>query len=197
MKNTVHTRRLLRFWQNDFLQSATCVFCLIIAAVVATAAHASSPAPSTTAQRKAPVTSSTLFMRYRDFLGSDANARSVIQGLRYGELITRTGGAPGSIKFLPPTHAMSWANIDRTLDAVQSGMASVGITQPSPAELKTVLTGGTVAGADGRRFAMKGRGAGPATVSFASSASSRDAAAPATSAAPNSEVSVPPSAITH
>lgn len=166
----MHKPGVLRYWQNGFLQSAVCAVCVAIAALAATSASAGntsgSQPPGQSTERTAPIASSTLFQRYRDFLGSDANARSVIQGLRYGELITLGGGASGSLKFLPPTRAMSWANIDRILNAAQSGLASIGIAQPNAGELKVILTGGTLIGGDGRRFAMKSLGPGSTAVSF-------------------------------
>lgn len=102
--------------------------------------------------------SSRLFERYSEFIGSDADTRSVIQGLRYGEMINLGGGesSSGSIKFLPPTRPMGWGNIDRALSLARSELVAQGITQPTAEQLKAALMGGSVVAADGTTVQMKG-----------------------------------------
>lgn len=102
--------------------------------------------------------SSRLFERYSEFIGSDADTRSVIQGLRYGEMISLGGGesSSGSIRFLPPTRPMGWGNIDRALSLARSELVAQGITQPTAEQLKAALMGGSVVAADGTAVQLKG-----------------------------------------
>ena len=102
--------------------------------------------------------SSRLYARYRDFVGSDNDTRSLIQGLRYGELITLGGVTAESraTAFIPPTRPMGWDNVDRALGLAQAVLASWGITQPTAAQLKLALNGGTLVSANGSTRKVQG-----------------------------------------
>ena len=128
------------------------------AARVSAAANGTSAAAETQTAAAASVPSTQLFARYRTFIGSDADTRSLIQGLRYGETITlgaaESGGATAS--FTPPTRPMGWGSVNRALSLTQSELASAGIVQPTSAQLATALTGGTLVAADGSPTAVQG-----------------------------------------
>lgn len=91
------------------------------------------------------------------FAGSDANARSLVAGLRQATEITLTargaaGGQPGAAtQLVPPTRPMDYGNVRVALVLAREQLAQLGITQPTPGQIKAVLAGGGVASrANGR-----------------------------------------------
>lgn len=87
---------------------------------------------------------------FAGFAGSDANARSLVAGLRQASEVTltasNTGGRPGSAtRFFPPTRAMDYSNVRIALVLAREQLAQLGITRPTPAQLKTALAGGGIA----------------------------------------------------
>jgi hypothetical protein len=84
------------------------------------------------------------------FAGSDANARSLVAGIRQATEITLTapgaGGQPGTAtRLVPPTRPMDYGNIRVALVLAREQLAQLGITQPTPGQIKAVLTGGGIA----------------------------------------------------
>ncbi|HSE00659.1 MAG TPA: hypothetical protein VLB72_08000 [Burkholderiales bacterium] len=84
------------------------------------------------------------------FAGSDANSRSLVAGLRQATEITLTargaGGQPGkATQLVPPTRPMDYGNVRVALVLAREQLAQLGITQPTPGEIKAVLAGGGVA----------------------------------------------------
>ena len=105
---------------------------------------------------------------FSSFLGSDANAKALVTGLRNGTPIkltstTTTAGStpttpptttttPGTPTppttyttiIDPPTGKMGFGNVRHVLDLAQYQLGQKGITQPTPEQLKAALTGGTI-----------------------------------------------------
>lgn len=86
---------------------------------------------------------------FSEFAGSEANVRSLAAGLRQGGEITltapnRAGQAGASVRFMPPTRPMAYGNIRIALALAREQLAQLGITQPTPAQIKAVLSGGAV-----------------------------------------------------
>jgi hypothetical protein len=122
----------------------------LVAALSGAAVQAAQVAAARTARdahRESP--SARLFARYRGFVGNDAATHSLIQGLRFGELIKLTGENRGRTAFLPPTPPMGWVNIDHALDLTRREALSLGLTHPSALELRALLMGGEVRNAHG------------------------------------------------
>jgi hypothetical protein len=92
------------------------------------------------------------------FAGSDANARSLVAGLRQATEITLTargaGGQPGTAtQLVPPTRPMDYGNVRVALVLAREQLAQLGITQPTPVQIKAVLAGGGVASRTNERAA--------------------------------------------
>lgn len=106
---------------------------------------------------------------FSSFLGSDANAKAVVTGLRNGTPIklTSTTTTPGSTPTTPPptgttpgtttppvttnttvinapTGKMGFGNVRHALELAKYQLGQTGITQPTPEQLKAALTGGTI-----------------------------------------------------
>ena len=84
------------------------------------------------------------------FAGSEANALSLVAGLRQGSEITLTGpangGQPGAAtRFTPPTRPMGYGNVRISLALAREQLARLGVTRPTPSQIKAVLAGGGVA----------------------------------------------------
>ena len=86
---------------------------------------------------------------FAEFAGSEANARSLVTGLRLGSEImltarARTGQTDTSIRFMPSTRPMGYGNVRIALGLAQEQLAQLGITQPTPGQIKAALSGGAV-----------------------------------------------------
>lgn len=77
------------------------------------------------------------------FSGSDENAAALITGLRNGTPITLTGASAGAT-ITPPTKPMGYGNTYISLSLAKAQLAQYGITQPTPQQINTALTGGTL-----------------------------------------------------
>ena len=110
---------------------------------------AAAPAPESGAVSSAePQAQSRLVADFSAFAGSDANARSLVAGLRQGSEITlaAAGGPAGpAVRFTPPTRPMDYGNVRIALVLAREQLAQFGITRANPAQLKAVLIGGGVA----------------------------------------------------
>jgi hypothetical protein len=87
---------------------------------------------------------------FSDFAGSEANARSLVAGLRQGSEITLTvpasGGQPGTAtRFTPPTRPLDYGDVRFSLALAREQLAQLGIARPTPSQIKAVLVGGGVA----------------------------------------------------
>jgi hypothetical protein len=97
------------------------------------------------------------------FAGSEANAESLVTGLRSGTPITLTspssGGTVTTLTFDPPTRPMGHGNIFISLALARQQLAGYGITDPTPQEIQAALTGGTIttgSGAAATTITLKG-----------------------------------------
>jgi hypothetical protein len=94
---------------------------------------------------------------FSSFLGSDSNA--VVTGLRNGTPITLTrtttvpSTTPGGLSttttttttvITPPTGHMGHGNVYISLALAKYKLSTMGITEPTPQQLQTALTGGTI-----------------------------------------------------
>lgn len=87
---------------------------------------------------------------FSELAGSEANARSLVAGLRQGSEITLTlpasGGPPGTAtRFTPPTRPLDYGDVLISLALARGQLAQLGIDRPTPAQIKAVLAGGGVA----------------------------------------------------
>ena len=82
------------------------------------------------------------------FAGSTANSDALVTGLRNGTAITLATtdakGATTSTTFTPPTGKMGYGNVYTSLALAKQQLASIGITEPTAAQLQAALVGGTV-----------------------------------------------------
>ena len=91
-----------------------------------------------------------IISEFSEFAGSEANARSLVAGLRQGSEITLTvpanGGRPGTAtRFTPPTRPLDYGDVRISLALARGQLAQLGIDRPTPAQIKAVLAGGGVA----------------------------------------------------
>lgn len=91
-----------------------------------------------------------IISNYSDFAGSEANAHSLVAGLRHGREIALTtpakGGQPGTAtRFTAPTRPLDHGDVRIALALAQVQLAQLGIDRPTPAQIKAVLAGGGVA----------------------------------------------------
>ena len=81
---------------------------------------------------------------FASFAGSDTNADSLVTGLRSGSPITLaapSGAAqqPSPVTFTPPPRPMGNGNIYISLALAKQQLTSLGITQPTPEQIKAAL----------------------------------------------------------
>jgi hypothetical protein len=87
---------------------------------------------------------------YSDFAGSDANAQSLVAGLRHGSEITLAvparSGQPGTAtRFTAPTRPLDYGDVRIALALARTQLAQLGIDRPTPAQIKAVLAGEGIA----------------------------------------------------
>jgi hypothetical protein len=92
---------------------------------------------------------SRLVERYETLAGSDANAKSLVTGLRDGTQVTLSDGKT-TATFTPPTGKMGNGNVNIALALAQESLKQQGITNPTPDQLKTALSGVLQQRADGK-----------------------------------------------
>jgi hypothetical protein len=95
---------------------------------------------------------------FAPFAGSRSNAENLAIGLRTGSEITLTGSATNeqATTFTPPTRPMGHGNVNKALALSSQQLAAAGVAQPSPAQIKTSLMGGTITNDAGQRVDMQG-----------------------------------------
>jgi len=87
-----------------------------------------------------PENSDQLVKAYSDFAGSDANSRSLVDGLRNGKEVALTDGKT-TTTFTPPTGKMGNGNVKIALALAEADLAKRGITDPTPEQIKAEMTG--------------------------------------------------------
>jgi len=80
-----------------------------------------------------------LVEEYKSFAGSDANAKSLVDGLRDGKEVTLTDGKT-TTTFTPPTRKMGNGNVNIALALTEAKLKQQGITNPTPEQLKSALS---------------------------------------------------------
>jgi hypothetical protein len=84
--------------------------------------------------------------------GTVANFQALSTGLRRGTAITLTGavnGVPQTVTFTPPVGPLSDADANLALQMAAQTLASVGITNPTPDQIRAALVGGAIQVAGG------------------------------------------------
>jgi hypothetical protein len=117
-----------------------------------------STASTTTTVGTSSNTEAKLTAEFADFLGGEAQAQSVVSGLRQGtafDLVTETTTTDSSGKETtttttttidPPTDTMGYGNVRITLRLAEAQLSQMGITDPTAEELSAVLLGGEING---------------------------------------------------
>jgi len=76
---------------------------------------------------------------FSKFAGSDANSKSLVDGLRDGKQVTLSDGKTATT-FTPPTGKMGNGNVKIALSLAQADLKKQGVTNPTPTQLKAELT---------------------------------------------------------
>src|SRR5258708_11125958 len=80
-----------------------------------------------------------LVTEYAKFAGSDANSKSLVDGLRDGKPVTLTDGKT-TTSFTPPTGRMGNGNIKIALALAEADLKKQGVANPTPTQLKSEMT---------------------------------------------------------
>ena len=80
-----------------------------------------------------------LVKEYSDFTGSDANSKSLVDGMRNGKEVTLTDGKT-TTKFTPPTGKMGFGNVKIALALAEADLKKQGISNPTPSQIKAEMT---------------------------------------------------------
>jgi len=80
-----------------------------------------------------------LVKQYADFAGSDANSRSLVDGLRDGKEVTLTDGKT-TTTFKPATGKMGYGNVKVALALAEADLKKQGIADPTPEQIKAELS---------------------------------------------------------
>ncbi|MBU6477711.1 MAG: hypothetical protein KGQ32_07285 [Xanthomonadaceae bacterium] len=110
--------------------------------------------------------SGKLASTYTTFAGSQTNSQALVDGLRNGtpitlETVTPPSSAGGTgtttaTTFQPATGKLGYGNVNIALALARDELAKAGITDPTAAEIQSVLNGGTVVLADGSTQNLQG-----------------------------------------
>lgn len=116
----------------------------------------------------------SLVTQFSGFAGSEANAQSLVTGLRSGTAVTltstsTTGGTPTTTVFTfdPPTRPMGYGNVFIGLALAKQQLAGYGITDPTPQEIQAAMASAWV------RTPMRKRACGPAVSASSPAAAQR------------------------
>jgi hypothetical protein len=127
-------------------------------ALVATPAWAQDAAPVEGTEEATTVgtssqTEGSLSAEFAEFLGSEEQAATVVDGLRQGTAFTVGGEVPegggepvDGTTIEPPTGTMGYGNVRISLKLAESNLAEMGITQPTGEQLQAALLGGEIDG---------------------------------------------------
>lgn len=131
-----------------------------LAAACLAAAEANAGNPVSPAQMRAARQAA---VQFEPLAGSARNARSLIEGLHRGALISLIASNPARhVEFTPPTRPMGYGNVIKVLTVAKQELAARGIARPSPEDLHAVLMGGSfVAGRGAARRIVRTPGVLP------------------------------------
>ncbi len=112
-------------------------------------APATSPTVSTTTTASSDrIQSSNLVSDYTTWAGSPANSQSLVNGLHSGTPVTLQSAGSSTttdaVTFSTPTQNMGWGSVSKALSLAEANLAAMGITNPTPQQIQTALTGGTI-----------------------------------------------------
>lgn len=82
---------------------------------------------------------------FAGWAGSGENAGALVTGLRSGTSIRLYGAGGESVSFQPGTRPMGYGNVYISLALARARLVAQGITEPTPLQLQTALTGITLA----------------------------------------------------
>ncbi|MGH8739894.1 MAG: hypothetical protein ACREUN_03220 [Burkholderiales bacterium] len=96
-----------------------------------------------------------LVREYTRFAGSEANAESLVNGLRNDEQI-RLSADGRTTTFTPPTRKLGHGNVDIALSLAKASLAENGVRDPTPEQIRAALNGGTITTRSGERVVLPG-----------------------------------------
>jgi hypothetical protein len=96
-----------------------------------------------------------LVREYTRFAGSEANAESLVKGLRNEEQI-RLSADGRTTTFTPPTGKLGQGNVDIALSLAKASLADHGVRHPTPEQIKAALNGGAIRTRSGERVVLPG-----------------------------------------
>jgi len=116
---------------------------------IAVGAYLRAPQATGSATGSESQAESRIVANFTDFAGSEINARGLITGLRQGSEITLTAPGPYGksatiTRFALPTRPMDYGNVRTSLTLAREQLAQLGISKPTPVQIKAVLAGGAV-----------------------------------------------------
>jgi len=123
--------------------------------------------------------------------GSVTNFQAINTGLRQGTPITLTGAVNGvqqTVTFTPNTGPLSAADANQALQIASQTLASVGIVNPTPDQIRAALVGGAIQVAGGNitlQGALQGRTTNTSNSSVFGTSNSPTVASPIISSPPN------------
>lgn len=94
---------------------------------------------------------------YTRFAGSEANAESLVNGLRNDEpikLASKDGTTTTTFK--PATDKLGYGNVKIALALAKESLAEQGIRKPTPEQIEAALNGGTITLKSGREVKLDG-----------------------------------------
>jgi hypothetical protein len=117
----------------------------------------------TTASKGGAVNAAALVDRYKTLAGSEANAKSLVNGLRTQSEVVLVGpsttppkscipgrpcngGGTETVTFTPSTDPMGWGNVDIALALMEADLKDKNVTSVKPAHIKAALMGGSAGG---------------------------------------------------
>jgi hypothetical protein len=94
--------------------------------------------------------------KFTRFAGSQANAESLVNGLRNDQEVTLTSAQSTTTSFTPKTDKMGFGNVNIALTLAKATLAQQGITRPTPQQIEAALNGGTITMSSGKQVTLTG-----------------------------------------
>lgn len=99
---------------------------------------------------------SELVRDYTRFAGSEANAESLVAGLRNDAPIRLDAKDGTTTTFEPATEKLGYGNVKIALALAKESLAAQGIGKPTPEQIRAALNGGTITTKSGREMQLTG-----------------------------------------
>ena len=100
--------------------------------------------------------SNRLAQEFTAFAGSEANASSLVNGLRNDTDVRLADGSGKTLTFASPTGKMGIGNVRIALSLAEASLRQQGITDPTPAQIEAALNGGSVTTPSGKTVQLSG-----------------------------------------